>query len=278
MSKSKKKNASAARRTPKTPKASAKVPSPWARPENQNRPARPALTIGAASHGDHELHTRLVIDIENAVRYVLARSAVLQRIRDSQEGQPGAQSFDKAEGAGEFWCFQHQRGDEHEITWTDELGERRRKPCPARVRWVQRSDMPGEAAVHPDTARRHEDQERKALNRLHAVVEELTLLAMLYVRRAPNEADRLALDRANRPAEPGCGCCQEVGVWSPPVMKNPTTVKGLLSEPVLLCRWCWDQVRRFERLPTADEVAQHHDPSVTKVKMRVSETESVYVP
>jgi hypothetical protein len=91
-------------------------------------------------------------------------------------------------------------------------------------------------------------------------------LARLYPEpRVADAADRAALARLNdRDPEPGCDSCARVvdaqgrRRWEPidGRLANPTTVGGVLDQPVWLCRWCYDACRDWRRLPTLEEVTR----------------------
>jgi hypothetical protein len=82
----------------------------------------------------------------------------------------------------------------------------------------------------------------------------------------PTDADRLALGRAVASAEPGCESCSRTVSpaggprWEPPRpgMAHPTFVGDRLTEPKLLCEWCYQCVRRWGRLPSVTELDRHH--------------------
>jgi hypothetical protein len=80
------------------------------------------------------------------------------------------------------------------------------------------------------------------------------------------DADRLALGRVSAADEPGCQSCTRTTSpaggprWEPPRpgMAAPTFVGGRLTEPKLLCEWCYQCVRRWGRLPSVNELERHH--------------------
>lgn len=82
----------------------------------------------------------------------------------------------------------------------------------------------------------------------------------------PTDADRLALGRGRACEEPGCESCARTTSpaggprWEPPRqgMAHPTFVGDRLSEPKLLCEWCYSCVRRWGRLPSVNELERHH--------------------
>lgn len=84
--------------------------------------------------------------------------------------------------------------------------------------------------------------------------------------RFATASDRLALGRANARAEPGCENCSRIEGprggprWEPihPKLRDATDVDGRLDRPRLLCRWCWDKVVLWGRMPSATELQTHH--------------------
>jgi hypothetical protein len=80
------------------------------------------------------------------------------------------------------------------------------------------------------------------------------------------DSDLLALGRANRRQDPGCESCARTTSpaggkrWEPPRagQAQPTFVGGRLDEPMLLCEWCYQCVRRWGRLPSGGELERHH--------------------
>ena len=100
-----------------------------------------------------------------------------------------------------------------------------------------------------------------------ALTEANVILAGYGPARAANDADRLALTKANTRPEPGCESCarteaaEGVPRWVPvdSRRKGPTTVGGRLPEPMELCSWCADKVGLWNRLPTVEEVELYHE-------------------
>lgn len=99
---------------------------------------------------------------------------------------------------------------------------------------------------------RHQPTTRTVTATLIARIDRLEHLTTTAIPARPNTTTRR---RLNLTADPGCQHCQRYGHWSPPTTDHPSTVNGNLAEPMLLCRWCRDNVRRHGTLPTA----KHHE-------------------
>lgn len=249
------------------PKEKRVPPSVWSRKVNEVVPPRLPLAVGELRHGDAPRWEQLKVDLYALAQFVEAYGTVLDRIRSAQLPDPSGSTF--------TWCFTHETDRPHTLELRGWEGAP--VPCPALTTWVGAKDMPGEAAVHPNAARMHEAQLAKLLGRVHRVVEDLRYLGLVYVPRRPKASDRLALERVNARQEPGCAACARVGRWTAP-RGGPTTVAGVLDEEMLLCRWHCDATRAKGALPSDDETRQHHDPTVAKVRLKVSPTEHVEVP
>jgi hypothetical protein len=127
---------------------------------------------------------------------------------------------------------------------------------------ISYADPTGHAATtppQPDPVRR---DARKLLNHLTDARNSLAAAHALL-----NQPD---ISETN--GDPGCESCARITapngkpVWEPPDIrrKGKTTVGGRLKEPMLLCRWCSDQVgingdtgNKNNPLPTRDELAVH---------------------
>lgn len=164
---------------------------------------------------------------DKARRIANALTDTQQRIRDAMAGQPGAQTFDgpgiDAQGVG---------------------------------------DPTGEAAVEPDQARKDELDLPRYIRRADAYLQLAVGLVNRYTPRPPSSIERRNVEASN---EPGCESCSRIeaskGVprWEQPYTKEPSTVTGILTEPKLLCDWCYRFVRNYGRLPYLREVRDHHD-------------------
>lgn len=123
------------------------------------------------------------------------------------------------------------------------------------------------AARGEDPATRDLEKLDRVIFRMVALVEEAWDIVGRYPPpRSATEADRLLLARENARAEPGCQSCARIEGerggprWSPvhPKLRDATDVQGRLAEPMLLCRWCWDCVAAWGRLPSGTELQRHH--------------------
>lgn len=153
---------------------------------------------------------------------------VLDRIRDAQHGHPKAASYD-----------------------TD------------RVSASGTSDPTGNAAMRADKAA----ADRKRLDRIFASLrdqaDEAVRICDNYTPRHPTAKERQQTADWNAPH---CeNCCKILDMaggpqWIEPLTKERTTVTDLLSEPMWLCRWCYDHVSQCEGiLPNEAELEQHRD-------------------
>lgn len=104
-------------------------------------------------------------------------------------------------------------------------------------------------------------------NQLVALIESLWDIVDRYPPpRSATAADRLALGRENSRGENGCQNCARIEGerggprWSPvhPKLHDATDVGGRLAAPMLLCRWCYDRVGQWGRLPSPSELQRYH--------------------
>jgi hypothetical protein len=95
---------------------------------------------------------------------------------------------------------------------------------------------------------------RAQTSQVIARIDRLQQLTITAVPAAPNTTTRR---RLNIDSDPGCQHCQRYGHWSPPISDVPSTVNGNIPEPLLLCRWCRDVVRRHGALPSQKHVEAH---------------------
>jgi hypothetical protein len=150
------------------------------------------------------------------------------------------------------------------------MGRMRDQQGPLRARSYEPSAASGRhdgtfaAANHTDVAVHDEaDLDR----RLRLIAREVNgcweILARYPVPHRGSAVDKAGVVRDN---DPGCQNCAQTTTadgnqrWEPPRPDGvkPSTVKGRLPEPMLLCTWCYDRVRAWDRLPTKREVERHH--------------------
>lgn len=129
------------------------------------------------------------------------------------------------------------------------------------------SDPTGSSAGRPDPGHADFARMHHAVRQIERHMRTIEAIAAANEEpRKPTELDRLALDRLNITPEPGCASCARIegdhgGVrWEPTDVrfKVPTDVAGVLDEPMFLCRWCYDAVERWGRLPSTNELERHH--------------------
>lgn len=123
------------------------------------------------------------------------------------------------------------------------------------------------AARGVDPASRDLVELDRICNQLVALVDSAWVIVDRYPPpRSATASDRLALDRENRRGDDGCRNCARIEGerggprWSPvhPARLGPTDVGGRLAEPALLCRWCYERVEAWGRLPSPAELQRHH--------------------
>jgi len=131
-----------------------------------------------------------------------------------------------------------------------------------------RADPTAGSALAPDDAARHHQLElATAVDQARAHLAYALSIAGQYP--PPHVAD--AVDRAELARINGRGesCCQNCARtrrpdgeprWEPIDARRAeaSTVDGRLAEPLLLCRWCYDRVASWGRLPTFIELERHH--------------------
>lgn len=145
------------------------------------------------------------------------------------------------------------------------------------------SDPTGQQATGSDPVVSDELYLTDALRGAHALLTQaVRLLGAYHAPGAPDERAKLELARDNRKVEPGCKSCartdQAKGVprWSPPAShtrgkptrgpKGPDGVPILAEgEAQLLCRWCYDRLGLWGRLPTPGELAVFHEQGERRV-------------
>jgi hypothetical protein len=120
------------------------------------------------------------------------------------------------------------------------------------------------AGMKPDQAVADERDLDKALK---AAAVELTK-ATVILNRYPTPKRVSARQRRDLGlvTEPGCESCARTEgpaggprwVAPHPKIRRPSTVGGRLPVAMLLCRWCWECVSRWGRLPTTEEIELYH--------------------
>lgn len=133
----------------------------------------------------------------------------------------------------------------------------------------QISDPTGTAAGRPDQpAHDLHNVDRDLATVMRALDRIDRTLANYDPPRAANEADRLALARANTRPDPHCEHCATIQEphgdtpWLVPPdhrRKGPTSVAGRLDPPMTLCAWCADFVGRQNTLPSTDQLEARRD-------------------
>lgn len=137
-------------------------------------------------------------------------------------------------------------------------------------------DPTGNAADRPDQPAHDLRRRDQALRAAYIALDTIRHIDANYGPPRPaGEADRLALRRDNSKAEPCCQNCAGISeahsdlpyLAAPdPRRQGPTDVGGRLAEPMLLCAWCVNFVAANDRLPRPDELEQHRDRSVVRVR------------
>lgn len=149
---------------------------------------------------------------------------VLHRMIDAMAGQPRAQSYDSD-----------------------------------RVSGLGASDPTATAALSGDVARADYDQLRRELRHAARSAERAMRILAVYTPRHPHEHERRETANANAPHCESCARIeinQGVAWWSEPLTVERTTVNGTLSDPMWLCRWCWEHVDERGCKPTEEELEQ----------------------
>ena len=168
---------------------------------------------------------------------VEAGTTIMGRIRDAQNG-PQAQRFDTQRSGPSV-------------------------PDPTYAAAVRGPDLASRDLVRLD---------RLLVGLERSVVQLLDLVDRYPAPRPANDADRLALARSNDRGDDGCQNCARIEGerggprWSPthPKLAGPTDVGGRLSTPLSLCRWCYDAVVAWGRLPSETELQRHHRGEVVR--------------
>jgi hypothetical protein len=244
-------------------------------PRGQRHPKR-AIRMSARTDAAYAAELAGILDQATGRRDHDQRT-VIDRIRNNQNGTPGARPTDTTNGTGATpWCWHHQR----EITACRRLCKLHLVPI-TRCRTAGRrcyltlgcvgtpvdvgGDTTGELALRPDQAAADLAQVEKDWRTVRHARERIAGTYSRYTPRPATAVERRLLTVANE-GTPGCDSCArtevEPGVprWVPPLTDDSSTVGGLLDEPRLLCRWCYDHVVRTDGLvPNVAELEDHHD-------------------
>lgn len=108
------------------------------------------------------------------------------------------------------------------------------------------------------------DQAAKKLEAIDKLIRQTSMTAQLLGAivdgeqpKHPTDRDRREVERANN-AEPDRGPCDHCTRHRPTGLTQDVhrtgTVAGNLPDPMALCRWCYDEVRRTGQLPTTDKI------------------------
>lgn len=180
---------------------------------------------------------------------------VLDRMRDAQNGHPGAASWDGGPRSSSLWCFTHE---------SDHLGADDDRSCPGLMPMPERTDPTATAAMKPD----HAAADMRRINRLartaQAALDEQVQILARYQWRKPTELEQARTTNMN---DPHCESCIRIEIakgvawWVDPWADGRgafyrTTVGDKLAEPLWLCRWCYDHVNERGCRPTPEELEQ----------------------
>lgn len=99
---------------------------------------------------------------------------------------------------------------------------------------------------------------------LEAARTNLNNVAVILANYAPRQASQTDRARMATDNEPHCESCARLEItegiprWEPPLTQERTTVGDRLTEPVWLCRWCYDHAVACGCKPTVEELTDHH--------------------
>lgn len=157
-----------------------------------------------------------------------------RRLEDQRRGQPGS-----ALGGG------GGRGGGSPVETALGLGG------PDREDVDERFQLHGDRAAHQ--LAHLEALTKQATRTLHL----LRLIVEAEVPKAPTDKQRREVERANT-EDPTCQHCTP---HRPPgkteLVHRTGDVAGNLPEPMALCRWCYDAVRRSGQLPSKQAIGRH---------------------
>lgn len=227
-------------------------------PEAQDFNVRPpvlAIPRTNERHGDKAIQAELNQALGEAMRLAMRLPYTLDRMRDAEQGQPGAQSLDSGGPRTVLWCWEHE--SDH-CTEPDSAGEE--IPCSGLVTHPMRPDGVGEQAISPDQARA---DEKLLLRRVRGIIKAIAAAGEPEARYTPRPARAEQRRQAEAENQRWCECCAQV---KNPITKQPreewphtqtkTTVGGRLAVAMYLCRWCMDFVVRTEGQPDGPRIAR----------------------
>lgn len=119
------------------------------------------------------------------------------------------------------------------------------------------ADPTGETAIRPDFAAKDRLEYDKCLEIAERAMERADRIRVAWTPTAPT------LAKSTEEGDDGCELCARTvdgkgqARWSLPHVEA-STVKGNLSRPYRLCRWCYDFVRSHGRAPTKAELNAYH--------------------
>jgi hypothetical protein len=120
-------------------------------------------------------------------------------------------------------------------------------------------DQTSAAALGQDKARADADRLDACLERARKALVEADDIRLAWLRPAK------AMPTQASSTDPGCGCCAQVGTWSP-THREQTDVGGNLDRLHRLCSWCYTFVRHHGRLPNKGELNTHHQGRRVRVR------------
>lgn len=229
---------------------------------NDYRDPVPALELGNYRHSDARLFADADRGLADLTRLVHALPGILDRLRDLEAGQPGAQNTEQDRTSGQTtrrWCFVHQ---------TDHIVHGEPQDCAGVTVIPAKVDTTGESAIADDQARA---DERQLLRHVRAALTSIESAMQIAAHNTPRPASSIDRKRAAADNRRWCESCARVDnpitgrpreEW--PHTDAPTTVAGRLPHAMRLCRWCYDQVIKTEedldgpRLPHLEELLLHH--------------------
>jgi hypothetical protein len=190
-------------------------------------------------------------DDSHFARVLSTMAADLERIEDEAYSPLRAQCFEPSEGRGlHLWCIEHDQLLNHCENDANDgcvVGDEE-------AMGGMHSDPTGAAGIIKSTPARAKLRKiQRTLEARRRTTHELENLL--------NDAARVDTPQQRREVEAAndacCDPCSRAGAWSPPLTKDPTSVAGRLTPPLVLCRWHFDFVTTYGNLPTEEEDERH---------------------